>query len=156
MATDPDTGFRRTWYTHQKARDACHRLARLNAAGMLFTWLDPALTAKGPVAWNTNMLEGGTNKPIKDAMRRHNGLSPEHAKRTCEWLLYMRTPDPGPERLAKAELRKGKPRKQQTGHDIAMPGLDHRSVQQADPDDPDIDPYESGFGIRYGWAGHST
>ncbi|WEV68298.1 IS1249 family transposase [Bifidobacterium sp. ESL0769] len=156
VATDPDTGFRRTWYTHQKARDAYHRLARLNAAGMLFTWLDPELTAGGPVAWNTNMLEGGTNKPVKDAMRRHNGLSPQHARRVCEWLLYMRTQDPEPERLAKNALRKRKPKHRDTGHGIALPGLDRRSVQQPAPDDPAVDAYESGFGIRHGWAGYSA
>ncbi|WEV59033.1 IS1249 family transposase [Bifidobacterium sp. ESL0728] len=154
-ARDPDTGFRRTWYTHQRARDAYHRLARLNAAGMLFTWLDPELDAGGPVAWNTNMLEGGTNKPVKDAMRRHSGLSPEHARRICEWLLYMRTRDPEPERFATPEHWQGKTRKQQADSTLALPGLDRRSVQQADPDDPAVDPYESGFGIRHGWAGQS-
>ena len=103
----------------------------------------PASSA-GPVARDSNRLEGGVNADIKRVLDAHRGLTEEHMKRVCEWVLYMKTHDPAPGSFVTA------------AHDetaeppATRPGLPAGSVQEAAPGG---DAYESGFGIRKGWAG---
>lgn len=40
------------------------------------------------------MLEGGFNQPIKDMLRRHRGMTSEHAKTAVAWWLPQHTPKP--------------------------------------------------------------
>lgn len=72
-------------------------------------------------------------------------------RRCREWAIYMLTEQPDPMALVTPEhwrTRKGKP----AGNDGPMPGT-MTAVQE--PTDG-VDAYESGFGIRKGWAGRST
>ena len=42
----------------------------------------------------TPPLEGGPNAAIKGLLRAHRGLSPNHAIRAVNWVLYHRTEKP--------------------------------------------------------------
>ncbi|BDZ42096.1 hypothetical protein GCM10025865_13950 [Paraoerskovia sediminicola] len=61
------------WWTHDRLRRAYRLLERLTRQGVLFTYLDEALIGRGLSA-TTNRIEGGTNHPIKDLLRRHRGM----------------------------------------------------------------------------------
>jgi len=143
---------RKWWWTHERLRRAYFRLVRLNRAGVLFAFCDPAvLKGGGPLPSATNQLEGGVNAVVKRALDHHRGLSEEHMRRCREWAICMLTEQPDPMALVTPEhwrTRKGKP----AGNDGPMPGT-MTAVQE--PTDG-VDAYESGFGIRKGWAGRST
>lgn len=143
---------RKWWWTHERLRRAYFRLVRLNRAGVPFAFCDPAvLKGGGPLPSTTNQLEGGVNAVAERALDHHRGLSEEHMRRCCEWAVYMLTEQPDPMALVTPEhwrTRKGKP----AGNDGPMPGT-MTAVQE--PTDG-VDAYESGFGIRKGWAGRST
>ena len=143
---------RKWWRTHERLRRAYFRLVRPNRAGVLFAFCDPAvLKGGGPLPSTTNQLEGGVNAVAKRALDHHRGSSEEHMRRCREWAVYMLAERPGPMALVTPEhwrTRKGKP----AGNDGPMPGT-MTAVQE--PTDG-VDAYESGFGIRKGWAGRST
>ena len=50
-------------YTHRRLREARSGLVRLVNAGTLFTYLDPALCAEGPMPATNNRIEGGRELP---------------------------------------------------------------------------------------------
>ncbi len=60
------------WWTHLPLRRAYLRLERLFKDGTLFCFLDPTLTAQGPVPRDSNRLEGGlwTHLPLRRAYLR--------------------------------------------------------------------------------------
>lgn len=88
---------RKWWWTHERLRRAYFRLVRLNRAGMLFAFCDPAIAGDGEsLPSTTNQLEGGTNAVVKRTLDHHRGLSEEHMKRCCEWTVYMLTEHPDP------------------------------------------------------------
>lgn len=133
-------------------RRAYFRLVRPNRAGVLFAFRDPSVfKGGGPLPSTTNQLEGGVNAVAKRALDHHRGSSEEHMRRCREWAVYMLAERPGPMALVTPEhwrTRKGKP----AGNDGPMPST-MTAVQE--PTDG-VDAYESGFGIRKGWAGRST
>lgn len=67
---------RKWWWTHERLRRAYFRLVRLNRAGMLFAFCDPAVLKGGvPLPSATNQPEGGVNAVVKRALDHHRGLS---------------------------------------------------------------------------------
>lgn len=61
--------------THERLGKARSSLSRLVSAGTLFTYLDPALAAEGPLPRTVNPIEGGVNAQLRDVLRNHRGLS---------------------------------------------------------------------------------
>ena len=55
-------------YTHERLRRARSSLSRLVSRGTLFTYLDPALTAEGPLPRTNNAIEGGVNAQLRDML----------------------------------------------------------------------------------------
>ena len=53
-------------YTHRRLREARSGLVRLVNAGTLFTYLDPALCAEGPMPATNNRIEGGVNSQLRE------------------------------------------------------------------------------------------
>ena len=95
---DPRARARSWWWTHERTRRAYRRLERLCRDGPLFAFLGPGV-APDAAQPTTNRLEGGVNANIKRIVDAHRGLGEEHMKRCCEWVLYMKTPDPRPDRF---------------------------------------------------------
>lgn len=143
---------RKWWWTHERLRRAYFRLVRLNREHMLFAFCDPAIVKDdGPLPSTTNQLEGGVNAVIKRVLDHHRGLSESHMRRCCEWAVYMLTADPDPISFVTPDHWKT------TQHntveaDGTLPGT-MTDVQQPATG---INAYESGFGIRTGWAGRSN
>lgn len=123
-------------------RRAYYRFIRLQRDGTLFMFCEPA--AAGVVPSTTNRLEGGVNADIKRVLDAHRGLTEEHMKRVCEWVLYMKTHDPAPGSFITAA------HDETTQPSTTSTGLPAGSIQETAPG---VDAYESGFGIRKGWAG---
>lgn len=71
------------WFTHRELRKSRALFRGLIRRQELFSWLD----FTPPRARTTSPLEGGPNKAIKDLLRIHRGLPPDHARRAVEWLL---------------------------------------------------------------------
>ncbi|KOA59037.1 transposase [Bifidobacterium animalis subsp. animalis MCC 0499] len=94
------------WWTHLPLRRAYSRLERLFRNGTLFCFLDPELLEHGPVARDSNRLEGGVNAKLKLMLLNHRRLPPEHMRRACEWYCYMKSNDPEPARILKEHDRK--------------------------------------------------
>ena len=91
---NPKASKQEWWWTHQELRRCYRRLEKLFREGRLFAFLDPSLTAVGPVARTTNRLEGGVNSPLKRMLLNHRGLPEEHMRRACEWMCYMKSRNP--------------------------------------------------------------
>ena len=71
-------------YTHRRLREARSGLVRLVNAGTLFTYLDPALCAEGPMPATNNRIEGGVNSQPREVLRSHRGLAESSsASRPC-------------------------------------------------------------------------
>ncbi|QOL34511.1 hypothetical protein [Bifidobacterium lemurum] len=141
---------RRWWWTHERLRRAYFRLVRLNRRGELFAFCDPDLVAGGPVPSTTNRIEGGVNADVKRVLDAHRGLTGEHMRRCCEWVVYMKSRDPDPESFVTPECWRAK-RTRREEPDGPAPGTE-TAVQLPTTG---VDAYESGFGIRKGWAGRS-
>ncbi|AGH40624.1 transposase [Bifidobacterium thermophilum RBL67] len=102
---NPKASRQAWWWTHGDLRRCYRRLERLFRKGKLFAFLEPGLTASGPVARTTNRLEGGVNSVIKRTLLEHHGLPEEHMRRACEWVCYMKSADPRPESFITDALR---------------------------------------------------
>lgn len=76
-------------YTHERLRKARTSLATLINKGTLFTYLDPALTASGPLPATNNRIEGGVNAPLRDMLRNHRGLSTMRRVKAVFWWCCM-------------------------------------------------------------------
>ena len=63
----------RSVYAHERLRRARSGLVRLANAGALFTYLDPALAAEGPLPATNNRIEGGVNAQLGSVLRFHRG-----------------------------------------------------------------------------------
>ncbi|OXM99221.1 IS3509a transposase [Bifidobacterium vansinderenii] len=142
---------RKWWWTHERLRRAYFRLVRLNRAGMLFAFCDPAITKDhGPLPSTTNQLEGGVNAVVKRTLGHHRGLSEAHMKRCCEWTVYMLTAGPDPMSFVTPEHWRttgGEP----IENGDSIPG----TVTAVQLPATGVDAYENGFGVRKGWAGRS-
>ena len=89
------------WWTHLPLRRAYLRLEHLFKDGTLFCFLDPGLNEHGPVARDSNRLEGGLNAALKRMLVNHRGLPEHHMRRACEWHCYMHSAKPDPNRILK-------------------------------------------------------
>ena len=72
--------------------------SRLVSQGTLFTYLDPELTAEGPLPATNNRIEGGVNAQLRDLLRNHRGLSLMRRVKAVFWWCYLHTEDPLPAR----------------------------------------------------------
>lgn len=88
----------RRQFTHERLRRARSSLSRLVSQGTLFTYLDPALAAEGPLPRTNNPIEGGVNAQLRDVLRNHRGLSLMRRVKAVFWWCYMHTEDPKPAR----------------------------------------------------------
>ena len=86
----------RSEYTHERLRRARSSLSTLVNKGTLFTYLDPALTAEGPLPRTNNRIEGGVNARLRDMLRNHRGLSDLRRVKAIYWWCYMHTECPMP------------------------------------------------------------
>lgn len=144
---------RKWWWTHERLRHAYFRLVRLNRAGMLFAFCDPATTKDdGSLPSTTNQLEGGVNAVVKRTLDHHRRLSEEHMKRCCEWVVYMLTANPDPESFVTPAHRRTVGKTGAAGGKDPIPGTVTAVQLPADG----IDAYESGFGVRKSWARRSN
>lgn len=134
------------WWTHERLRRAYFRIIAMQREGTLFAHLEQ----DGDPPNNTNRLEGGVNADLKRRLDAHRGLSPEHTKRCCEWVVYMKSANPDPERFMTPDCwdeRKPPPRP------AGEPAPGTWTQMQLPCDEPDT--HEPGFGIRKGWGGRS-
>ncbi len=81
-------------YTHERLRKARRSLVRLVNDGTLFTYLDPELTAEGPLPSTNNMIEGGVNAQLRSVLRNHRGLKTDRRVKAVYWWCYMHTEAP--------------------------------------------------------------
>jgi hypothetical protein len=100
---DEQTG--RWDWTHARLVCARNGLNTLLKNGTLFTFLDPLLTADGPLPGNNNRLEGGTNAQLREMLRRHRGLSLMRRAKAVFWWCYMHSESP----LSAADILKTMP-----------------------------------------------
>lgn len=144
---NPKAMKRQWWWTHEDVRRCYRRLEKLFREGKLFAFLEPALTAGGPVARTTNRLEGGVNSPLKHVLLDHRGLPEEHMRRACEWVCYMRSRNPDPASLIKPEHWKPAKSAPEPDGDDDGPRSYDTGIQSNNHDDPTSEP---GFYIRKG------
>lgn len=76
-------------YTHERLRKARRGIVSLVNAGTLFTYLDPALSAEGPLPATNNAIEGGVNAQLRSVLRNHRGLSTLKRVKAVFWWCYM-------------------------------------------------------------------
>lgn len=81
-------------YTHERLRKARSSLSRLVNRGALFTYLDPALAAEGPLPRTNNAIEGGVNAQLRDMLRNHRGMSDARRVKAVFWWCYLHTESP--------------------------------------------------------------
>lgn len=81
-------------YTHERLRRARRGLVKLSNEGTLFTYLDPTLTAEGPLPRTNNRIEGGVNAQIRAMLRNHRGMSEVRRVKAVYWWCYMHTECP--------------------------------------------------------------
>jgi len=134
------------WYKHQELRRVQGLYRRLIADKSLFTWLTQSHHTPPEIARTTSPLEGGINAGIKDLLRRHRGMTTDHARRAVEWHLNTLTEFPkDPWELAK--------------HHLTNPAPEASPKPKATPLGPET--YgtgltaEEGLWTRKGWAGRS-
>jgi hypothetical protein len=133
------------WWTHDRLRHAYRLLERLTRQQALFTYLREDLDTLGINA-TTNRIEGGTNHPIKDLLRRHRGMSEDHRRRAAEWWCYLHSTKPAPPAtLIRPEHYKPAPTAIVITDDTTVPG-GYGTTATA----------EEGLWARTGWAGRPT
>lgn len=86
----------RVVYTHERLRKARRSLVSLANAGTLFTYLDPALAAEGPLPATNNAIEGGVNARLRAVLRNHRGLSELRRVKAVFWWCYAHVECPRP------------------------------------------------------------
>ncbi len=67
-------------------------LSRLVSAGTLLAYLDPALTADGPLPSTNNRIEGGVNAQPGGMLRDHRGMDVERRAKAIFWWCYEHSP----------------------------------------------------------------
>lgn len=81
-------------YTHGRIREARSGLTRLVSKGVLFTYLDPGLTAEGPMPAMNNRIEGGINAQLRAVLGNHRGLSALKRAKAVFWWCYLHVESP--------------------------------------------------------------
>jgi len=134
-----------SWYTHRDTRSAYFALKRLVTNDHLFTWLTARTQEHEPLPRATSRLEGQYNKPIKDLLRAHRGMSEPHATVAISWFLYLRTENATepwklvtPTHWQPPDNR----RRVSTTDDTGAPALYDQHFS-----------WEDGNGIQHGWGG---
>ena len=130
-------------WTHERLVTARNGLNTLIKRGHLFTFLDPELTAEGPVPSTNNRHEGGVNAPLRDMLRLHRGMSTLRRVKAVFWWCYMHSENP----LPAAEILATMP----TDEDIA--DLYRRTVYEPQKRDG---PVEWGDGLVWAELHNST
>lgn len=126
------------WFTHRELRKSRALFRGLIRRQELFSWL----TFTPPRARTTSPLEGGPNKAVKDLLRVHRGLPPDHVRRAVEWLLNSLTEFPhDPWSLARPEHWNPPPK--------PRPVVE----EPLGPQPGNTFSWEDGNGIQKGWAG---
>lgn len=132
------------WYTHLRLRRAHKLLQQLISRDQLFTWL----THPHPhetLPKTTNPLEGGINTAIKELLRHHRGLTPEHALTAIGWLLYFKTAHPADPWTLVTPAHWADPKKTRQ---------QNNTPEQLGPALYDTEfSHQDGNGIQQGWAG---
>lgn len=88
----------RRQFTRERLRRARSSLSRLVSRGTLFTYLDPALTAEGPLPRTNNAIEGGVNAQLRNMLRNHRGMSLMRRVKAVFWWCYLHAESPRPAR----------------------------------------------------------
>jgi hypothetical protein len=131
------------WWTHERLRKAYNLLAHIIRTGVAFTYLDEQFDGLN-ISSTTNRIEGGTNRPIKDLLRRHRGMTSEHQRRAVEWWAYLHSTHPkNPWTFARPEHWQP-PAPAIVTDDDPIPG-DYGTTPTA----------EEGLWARKGWAGRT-
>lgn len=76
-------------FTHERLRRARRSLVALVNSGTLFTYLDPQLTAEGPLPATNNRIEGAVNAQIREMLRNHRGLTTLRRAKAAFWWCAM-------------------------------------------------------------------
>ena len=84
----------RRQYTHERLRRARSSLSRLVSRGTLFTYLDPALAAEGPLPRTNNPIEGAVHAQLRDMLKNHRGMSSTRRVKAVFWWCYLHTESP--------------------------------------------------------------
>lgn len=133
----------RWWYTHDRLRSAYRLLAKLARNEHLFVYLKPELEGL-KIASTTNQIEGGINASLRELLRRHRGMPPEHQRRAIEWWLTTHAiAAPQPASLIRPEHHSPKPKPKPAEEPIG-PALYDTGLSA-----------EEGLWTRKGWAGRS-
>jgi hypothetical protein len=130
-------------WTHERLVTARNGLSKLVKDRTLFTFLDPELTAEGPLPSMNNRLEGGINAQIRNVLRDHRGMSAMRRAKAAFWWCYMHSECP----LPPAEILRVMP----TDEDIVE--VYRRSVYEPQKRDG---PAEWGDGLVWSELHHST
>lgn len=96
-------------HSHERLVTARNGVNRLLAGGVLFTYLDPGLACEGLVPATNNLIEGGTNAPLRAILRDHRGMRLMRRVKALYWWCYMHTENP----LPAAQILKVMPTDQQ-------------------------------------------
>ncbi|MBE1877501.1 IS1249 family transposase [Myceligenerans pegani] len=132
----------RWWYTHDRIRRAYRLMARLARQDALFTYLEPRFEGLD-ISSTTNQIEGGINSVLRDLLKRHRGMTPEHQKRAVEWWCYLHSENPTqPADLARPEHWNPQP---------SPPVINDKPIDPAGYDTTAT--AEEGLWARKGWAG---
>jgi len=92
---NPSPSGKKWWYTHGRVRSAYRQLEKLLDDQQLFTYLEITPLDKNTgeivtVPRTTNYVEGGINSPLRDRLKIHRGLRPEHQFVLVDWYLHCR------------------------------------------------------------------
>ncbi|MEG1624188.1 MAG: hypothetical protein RR300_04940 [Raoultibacter sp.] len=130
-------------YTHERLRRARRGLVTLINQSILFTYLDPKLTAEEPMPAMNNRIEGGVNTQLRALLRDHRGMSTLRRIKAVYWWCYMHTEFP----LSALEILKSMP----TDEDI-----DFLYGQYASVPSKGCEPVEWGDGVVWSEFHHQT
>lgn len=83
-------------FTHERLVRARNGVNRLISADTLFTYLDVELASDGPLPSTNNLIEGGTNAPLRTVLRDHRGMRLMRRVKAIFWWCYMHTETPLP------------------------------------------------------------
>ncbi|MGV2855488.1 IS1249 family transposase [Glutamicibacter sp. AGC84] len=130
------------WYTHIGLRRAERLLHDLLKKDHLFQWLDLAQPGE-LLPKTTSPLEGGINAGIKEQLRLHRGLTPQHSMALVRWHLYRYAENPkDPWSFVQRHHWAEKPKRKPRAEEPIGPAVYGQHFS-----------WEDGNGIRKGWGG---
>lgn len=86
----------RNWaWTHERLVNARKSLNTPISENTLFAYLDPELTADGPLPATNNKIEGGVSTPLRQLLREHRGgMNTERRVEAVFWWCHMHSENP--------------------------------------------------------------